>query len=99
MTEKEAWLKSARKCILARDSCFLCHEVKHRRLNLRPQMKERLWLFRPDPDSDCGLPWWWYGYGDDCKDLTEANECRATACCFLAAMCDTVTPKRRGKGS
>ena len=28
-----------------------------------------------------------------------ARQPRATACCFLAAMCDTVTPKRRVKGS
>lgn len=88
MTEKEAWLGMAYRCVVARDNHFLCHKVNRRRLNLRPQIKERLWLFRPDLDSDCGEPWWYWGTEGEVETLQEANDQRATACCFLAAMCN-----------
>ena len=77
MTEKEAWLDWGKRCTEKVDPvCMpgLC--LWSTRL---PEMREHLQLFCPT-GMTCDDYWWrWTPRG-----IAE----RATACCFLAAMCD-----------
>ena len=87
MTEKEAWLKIGAKCMNRRRIIFLCHETRHSRVWRAhfPAMREKLALFVPkrlhNDVYPCGDAWWGGVYPLGNKD-------RATACGFLAAMCD-----------
>ena len=78
MTEKEAWLEIADKCVETRDDAvFLCHET------MDGQMRKRLEMFKPL--TSCFV---WWERRNDSDPAGEVNDQRATACCFLAAMCD-----------
>ncbi|KKK52010.1 hypothetical protein LCGC14_3109250 [marine sediment metagenome] len=92
MTEKEAWLEIARTydgdgpCQVG--LCWSIRDIPS--CAWRAAMRKRLRLFAPSRTA----VWYW-----PINKSREARDLRATACCFLAAMCDTVTPKRRVKGS
>ena len=105
MTEKEAWLEIAEMfdsqeptwCPGVMGICWATVTLQHRGMigyATKHEMINRLGeYFNPngkDPTRDFFWP----------QDTRGVNRTlRATACCFLAAMCDTVTPKRRVKGS
>ncbi len=86
--ESEAWLKIARKCVRIRnEAVFLCEETKAvEPPALSSQMCCRLKLFRPTKWCGPHNLWW----KSELPGITrkDANDQRATACCFLAAMCD-----------
>lgn len=84
MTEKEAWLKIGAECMDSDVLIFLCHETSHHPRSWSthfPAMRKRLALLVPerlyDHPEPCHDAWWGI-----------QNEVRATACGFLAAMCD-----------
>ncbi len=99
MTEKEAWLELAHEyetnstpsSVAERHITGLCLRINAFRSAPRVAMREHLSLFAPYR----GAVWYWAA----CDNSKRTRDLRATACCFLAAMCDTVTPKRRAKGS
>lgn len=81
MTEKEAWLELARTyegtghCELG-----LCWSIREMlRCNCRVAMRKRLRLFAPGRSA----AWFW-----PINKSRESRDLRATACGFLAAMCD-----------
>ena len=109
MTEKEAWLEIAEMFESAEPvweySLYptvgicdagkrLCYQQCVIHADLNRKMMTRLGKYFNPNGKDVQ---WEYFWADDTQRPT--RDLRATACCFLAAMCDTVTPKRRGKGS
>ena len=84
MTETEAWLSIAEKCVHIGSSygVFLCNEAKRSDALLIVQMARRLELFRP---LVAHTVWWEFG-GDVTQ--TNLNDQRALACCFLATMAE-----------
>ena len=81
MTEKEAWLKIARThegigpCRVG-----LCWSIRGLPgCNCRAAMRKRLRLLAPTRDA----VWFW-----PINNSRKTRDLRATACCFLAAMCN-----------
>lgn len=90
MTEVRTWLRIAKECVRKGgcDDSFLCCEVNDLApLGLHHQMRERLELFRPTGRRHGGV-WWRY---DGSTTLSELNDQRALACCFLAVMAEEDT--------
>ena len=83
MTEKEAWLKIGDEYeTLSNPTIGLCVRIRAfpTRMNpLKAAMRNRLFLFAPHP----GDVWYW-----NADNRKQTRAFRATACCFLAAMCD-----------
>ncbi len=90
VTESEAWLRIARKCVRYRNvSVFLCNEVEGVRcgsFELASQMSRRLELFRPKYHGETTAGPWWYPELGEGSSYANANDQRALACCFLAVM-------------
>ena len=82
MTEKEAWLKIGQKCAKSKWVEYLCHETVDAPSHLRAQMLVRLFRFMPHENPSHFSAWWVDG------TTRIVNDQRATACCFLAAMCE-----------
>ena len=82
MTESEAWLEIAEKCVGHSYGVFLCNEARRSDVCDIVQMARRLELFRP---LAAHTVWWEFG-----GDVTQAslNDQRALACCFLAVMAE-----------
>ena len=86
MTEKETWLKIAAQFDAAGpcDAIGICHGIDtlaaaaEASYALCNAMKVRLRLFSPHQGG-----WYW-----PCDKRRVNRTLRATACCFLAAMCD-----------
>ena len=111
MTEKEAWLEIAEMFDsqgptwqyygMAEPVAGICDALlqlcsQRRKISLdgRRTMINRLGKYFNPNGKNPSFDFFWPN-----NRLRINRTLRATACCFLAAMCDTVTPKRRGKGS
>ena len=85
MTEKQAWLKFARDYDSTKHvkHIGLCRTIEDSGVSgdMGFAMRERLRWFRPYPHA----VWYW-----PCNRTRLTSTLRATACCFLAAMCDDV---------